>query len=580
MANTSPETAQPNETQRAETIANRFYDMANKARAEEAQYPQEERFKEEMFSGVRRETLQGNFHGAQRLLERSGIWNDDLRGAVSEVNRLDQEKRGAKPMSLEDVQKTIGEYARDFEKMSEEKGERQANTEGAMALDNIASDISEPGIEEVDNALKYIEGALASTNHIADNILKSVSLPPEDKAAFLKDWQDKRAIRDALFQEKQKRVEQMKQSQRDTEELTKERGATATRLERAFTQAGIPEDAASRKEFLGRAGTMSAEELHFLDSALNKAAREAMRSGDPKRLEGLLMDLGTKSFKRKDVEVRQSAEDQRKIEETRRSLNAPEQQAKPTRKAETSREGAGWHEVLEHGVAPTETAKIPGAEETTARKKQLDDFVKRQREQAAVASPTERVPKTPEQRQEKTSPFERYYNSPGLTEILNERTRSYTSEKGTSALLKVFSEMFPNANQFAAKLDKLVKDRRVNIEEYKRQKPDVTDEGAEAYANKEVIKGLSEPERRKILYFINANPEKIWGQSEVGMGRSLSFEMEFSDLMTFLSERKNKTDYVLITRSNLVILNKTLCLWTPGVHNVHKILQLHFTLVK
>ena len=371
MANASPEIAQPTETQRAETAATRFYDMADKAKTEEAQYPQDERFKEELLSGAGRETAQGNFHGAQRLLEeRSGMWNDNLRGAASEINQLDQEKRGTKPMTFEEAQKAMSGYARDLEKLSKEPGGRQSDLEGAMDIDNIVADTSEPGVEGIDKSLKYIEDLLQSKTNTADSILKSKGPLGEQAKEFVKDWQEKRAMRDALHQEKQKRVEQMKQSQRGTEELTKGRGATATRLEQAFSQAGIPKDAASCKEFLGRAGAMSAEELHFLDSALNKAAREAQRSGDPKMLEGLLLDLGTKSFKRKDVETRQKAEDQKKIEEIRRSMGLPEQQpAKPSGRSEA---------------------------EIEKRRKELEELMPR-KETRAPESPREETAKPPEQ---------------------------------------------------------------------------------------------------------------------------------------------------------------------------------------
>jgi len=102
------------ETQRAETVANKFYDMADKTNP----HMESERQKREMFSAVGTETAQGNYDKAQRNLEVGAQWDDNLRGAASEVNQLDQEKQGAKPMTLEDVQKTIGGYARDFEKMS------------------------------------------------------------------------------------------------------------------------------------------------------------------------------------------------------------------------------------------------------------------------------------------------------------------------------------------------------------------------------------------------------------------------------------------------------------------------------
>lgn len=115
---------------------------------------------------------------------------------------LIKKKIGAKPMTFEDAQRAISGYARDFEKMSKEPGGRQADLEGAMAIDNIVADTSKPGADGIDEALKYIEDTLKSKSNVADSILKSKGPMGEQASAFLKDWQEKRAIRDALYQEK------------------------------------------------------------------------------------------------------------------------------------------------------------------------------------------------------------------------------------------------------------------------------------------------------------------------------------------------------------------------------------------
>lgn len=307
------------ETQRAESAANKFFDMAEKEPG--AKDPKIN----EMFSAVGRETAQGNYDMGQRILESGAKWDDDLRKAASEINQLDQERTGAKPVTIEDVQDTITGYARDLEKTSKEKGGRQLDLESAMALDNIAGDISGPGLEGIDNALNYLEGTLKSKSNTANSILKSTTLTPEDKATFLKDWQEKRAMRDALLQEKQKRVEQQKQSQQATEEIDKGRISVSRNLENLYDQAEVPENTPSRQEFFAKVSRMSRDELHFLDAALKKSAAEFGRTRDPKLLDGRLMDLVSKSFKLEDVAKRQKEEDQRKIEEIRRSMGLPEQ---------------------------------------------------------------------------------------------------------------------------------------------------------------------------------------------------------------------------------------------------------------
>lgn len=506
MANASPEIAQPNETQRAETAANRFYDMGDKARVEEAQYPQEERYKEEKLSGAGRETAQGNFSGAQHILESGAqIWDDNLRGAASEVNRLDQEKRGEKPMSLADAQKAMSGYARGFEE-AKVPGGPEPDPKGAAAIDSIVGGTSRPGIEGIDEALKYIESTLQSKANVADFTKKGT------EKEFVKDLQEKRAIRDALYEEKQKRVEQMKQSQRGTEELTKGRGSTTRGLEKLYADAGVPEDTASRQEFFGRVGAMSPEELHFLDSALNKAAREAMRSGDPKMLEGLLGDLSTKSFKRKDVEARQKVEDQKKIEEIRRKMGLPEQQ----------------------------TAKSSGMteEEIEKSRKRIEEMMPSRGPQRmeGAAEPRPPAKEMPKQERETENPFEKLFGSKEITDALDspKDTRGYTAEQGVAAMTEVFKGLYQNPKQFAARVETLLGQFRSAVEVSKRNKPTVSEEGHRNIANKEVIKGLSQSESKAIDKFLDANYQKMGGKFH----RMISTEMPFSDFISFLEGLK------------------------------------------
>lgn len=323
------------ETQRAEAAANKFFDMADRTNP----HMESERQRREMFSNVGREIAQGNYGKAQRALEAGAQWDDALRGAVSEVNQIDRERTGAKPMSFDEAQQAMSGYTRGFEKMSKESGGRQQDFESAMEINNIVSDASEPGVEGIDKALEYIEGTLKSKGDVADSVLKSTVASNETKAAFLKDWEEKRAIRDALYQEKQKRVEQLKQAQQAAEVLIKERGATTRNLENLYANTGVPEDTPSRQEFLAKVQNMSEGELYFLDSTLKKIAVEFGRTRDPKMLDGRLIDLSSRSFRREDVAKRQEAEDKEKIKQIR---------------AELGLEGADGEEIPKPGKATTE----------------------------------------------------------------------------------------------------------------------------------------------------------------------------------------------------------------------------------
>ncbi len=321
MVNPDPEKAQPTETQRAATTANRFYDMAE--RGPGVQDPKIR----EMFSNVGRETADGGYEKAQRILEGGAQWDDNLRGAASEVNQLDQEKRGVKPMSFEDVQKGMSDLAREIEKFSKtyddtEQGRKAAHEDraDALKLDSIVGGTSRPGVEGIDDALTYVEGRL---QRIAKNVASGSKLKPGD----LEEWQGIRATRDALYQEKQKRIERAQQAQRATKEVTEARGSTTRGLENMFNQAGVSEDLPSRQELVAQVGRMSPEEMHLFHATLKKAGAEFVRTGDPALLQARLEGLQGKSWKREDVERRQKVEDQRKIKEIRRGMGLPEQPA-------------------------------------------------------------------------------------------------------------------------------------------------------------------------------------------------------------------------------------------------------------
>lgn len=252
-------------------------------------------------------------------------------------------------MSFEDAQAAMSGYARNFEEMSKELGGKQQDLESAMEIDDIVGDIPESGIEGIDNALEYIEGTFTSKSNIADSILKSSVTTPEDKARFLEDWQEKRSIRDALYQEKQKRIEQLKQFQQATEKITKGRASALSNIENLYAQAGVPEDTPSRQKFLRKMQGMSPDEIHFLSVVLRKAGAEFSKIGDSKLLAGLLMGLNSESFKHEDVTKRRAEEDQRELEQLRAQLGI---------------EGEAPTKTLESGRQSGKPAEAPKAETT------------------------------------------------------------------------------------------------------------------------------------------------------------------------------------------------------------------------
>lgn len=591
MANASPEIAQPTETQRAETAANRFSDMAEKGPG--AKNPK----MREIFQNVGDETRSGNFDKAQRLLEGGATWDDNLRGAASEVNRLDQEKRRAKPMSFGDAQKMTDVYALRHEAQATRYDEGSATRTAHLEHVTSLRGASRSGVEGIDDTLQYIEQGLK-------DMAEAASKGPLTREE-LQDWQEKRAIRDALYQEKQKRVEQMKQSQRGTEELTKGRESTTRGLGKLYADAGVPEGTASRQEFFGRVSAMSPEELHFLDSALNRAAREAMRSGDPKMLEGLLGDLSTKSFKRKDVEVRQNAEDQRKIEEIRRKMGLPEQQPPrteesppdektPEQKAEAAK--AKFNHFLnrlssglldptinqdfaafiesnptpeQYEAAGTRLSKLykeysgdqrvygdrmePGgrlvSEKLAKYREKLREVAdtlntNRKRETGAPLRGDNKTPvveEAPEQ-EKGANPFEKLFGSPKIAEVLDTSDKHvYTPDRGAAAMTEALKTMYPDVKRFTARTESLLRDFRSAQTEARRKKPDADEWTINVMAANLLGGKLPEAERQMMNKLLKENTDRGRGGEKLGKFTSEmahSLETILPDFIKFIEKLK------------------------------------------
>lgn len=464
------------DTQRAEATANKFFNMAD-----ETNPPlKSEQEKYEMFSSAGNEIAQGNYDKAQRTLEMSAQWDDSIRGAASEVNQLDQERIGAKPLSFTEAQKAMRNNARNFEKISKETGGRQQDLESAMEIDNMVSDTSEAGTEAIDNMLKYIEDTLKNKNEIADSILKSDVTTREDKANFLKDWQEKRAMRDSFYKEKQKRTEQIKQSEQVTEELKKGQEFTSRNLENLYAQANVPEDTPSRKELLVKIQRMSPEELYFLDTDLKKTAVEFGRTQDSKMLDGRLMELSSKSFKPKDVIDRQKSDDEKKIEEIR---------AKFRSNGSTKSKSSG-QEVSE-------------------------------------------------QKEKRDNPYEKLFNSSEITNELNSPDiTTYRPEKGVAGVVEVLKQLYPDSKRFAARVESLLSDYKFAAEESKRKNPDKDEFAQDAFARKLFVKKMPLPERQALEKFLDENSEKVGGGKKGGVRAIYTPEYVFSDFFDFVKKLK------------------------------------------
>ena len=127
MADTK-ESGKQIEVQRGESAAQNFYHMADKVKTDENTKPYE------MFSDVGRETAQGNYSKAQGILEGGTQWDDTLRGAASEIHRLDQERIGTKSISFEQAIDTISGYSARLEELNTNE-----DMKSALEIQKIAS---------------------------------------------------------------------------------------------------------------------------------------------------------------------------------------------------------------------------------------------------------------------------------------------------------------------------------------------------------------------------------------------------------------------------------------------------------
>jgi len=490
------------ETQRAEISADKLFDVANKINPS----TESESQKCEMFKNAAIEITNGNYDKSQRILESSAQWDDNLRNVASEVNNLDLEKKGVNPMSFEGAQKTITGYARELEKMSKEPNGKIKDLESAMDLDNIVSDTSESGIEGIDNALEYIEGTLKSTNNIAENILNSDISTSKDKVEFLKTWQEKRSIRDALYQEKQKRIEQIGQSQQVSGDLEKGRESTIRNLKNLYTQAGVPENTPSRQEFFAKTQNMSEGELHFLNSELQKTAGDFNISGNKKVLDGQLMNLSSKSFKFDDVTERQKTKDQKKIKKIHEELGI---------------ESQNEEETPEFGQTTTErSSKTSGMneEEIEKNRKRLEKLMPSSIPQKGerIIEPQSTGKKIPKQEKE-TPNLEKLFFFKEATNSLNSPDKnSYTQEKGFAAVTEVFKKLYPDAKRFAARVETLLHDFHSVQAETQRTRPNENKSTRKIIAGKLFVDKLPQSERQAIEKFLDENSDKVGGGGKKG----------------------------------------------------------------
>jgi hypothetical protein len=135
------------------------------------------------------------------------------------------------------------------------------------------------------------------------------------------EWEEQRAVRDALFAEKWKRMEKMKQTQKASEGQANDQSRISQTLESLYKAAGVPNETPSRQQLLQRVKLMSPEEIYFLNAELRNIQKRFNETGDQKDLDASLFDLTTKKLTKDEVSRKINQQDQKRLEEIRQSLS-------------------------------------------------------------------------------------------------------------------------------------------------------------------------------------------------------------------------------------------------------------------
>jgi hypothetical protein len=255
------------------------------------------------------EFAQENYHKGQQLLEQPGNWNDELRYVATQANGLENQRTGREPLSFQESQATLNRNAEELGSLGDHSDRRDA-----LEIQSTILQMNQPGqegMQGIEKTLKYVEGLLQTRATSQRN------LTPEIKQS----WDERRAIRDALFMEKQARAERTSTGQRAREQEMQGRSSTTSSLEKLYSLAGVPEDVPSRQELLRRVGNMSEQEMHFLTGELRTIGTQFSRTGDKRNLDASLRNLVTKKFTKEAVVARNQKNNQNELNNIRAKLN-------------------------------------------------------------------------------------------------------------------------------------------------------------------------------------------------------------------------------------------------------------------
>ncbi|MEI6553838.1 MAG: hypothetical protein WCO09_04670, partial [bacterium] len=136
----------------------------------------------------------------------------------------------------------------------------------------------------------------------------------------------------------------------------------------------------------------------------------------------------------------------------------------------------------------------------------------------------------------KENPLKKILESRDLMEALNVPSVGYTERKGVSAVLEVFSQLYPDFQQMSQKLESLINDYRIIIENSVKNNSNMQDESHRLFASKKVLESLPLSERQALENFLDKNYLKMGGAGQ----RWISIDLPFGDFLSFVERPSGK----------------------------------------
>ncbi len=295
----NPEAHQPHEALKA--IKQAFITVAEKA----GEVGDSEKYS--LLSKAGAELRAENTDSAQRTLERADKWDDETRGLAVSANQLERQQEGKQPMSLEQALRRLDAHAADLDPAKD--AEQIATTRAAA---------QNPRIEQTDpNALNGSLGVVEGYLRVLDQNIRERHYDTTDADALRaleSEQKEYRAMRDALFAEKQSRVEKAGKAERQLVATEQTKQIVRQQLAELEEQTAV----SLSPDLLRRIGRMNPEETRYLQDEI----QEIREVPDVSEKRERLQELTIKDFSSEAVHDRAQIEANAKADAARRTIES------------------------------------------------------------------------------------------------------------------------------------------------------------------------------------------------------------------------------------------------------------------